>query len=206
MIQLSFFLTRPYKWFFILIGIVFITQLFLAYKSLRLSTTNSVTTNEFTSHSVGGIGDLQSRQRSVGSVNEDDEDSVPAEGRSRNVVGTNKSQTYDWGVFNFEPTCDLRDSKEVVFAVQRARSDECKKHIIDVGCAIKRGVFYPTWLPHSCPNGNHVPNRYLGCYIDNQEDRLLSKYYVVYKTTNTPKKCVQTCLQSGFAYAGTQYS
>lgn len=112
MVQLSFFLTRSYKWFFILIGLVFATQLFLAYKSFRLSSSHSIAPNENigSTGTAGGGGaiDLLAKSRSVGSVNEDDEDLVPPDGKSKVVLGPNRSHTFDWGVLNFEPSCDLR--------------------------------------------------------------------------------------------------
>lgn len=116
MVQLSFFLTRSYKWFFILIGVVFATQLFLAYKSFRLSSSHSITINQLESRRHRGdaaaVDAVLSKQHSVGSVNEDDEDLLPpppADGKSRVApLGPNRSQTFDWGVLNFEPSCDLR--------------------------------------------------------------------------------------------------
>lgn len=46
----------------------------------------------------------------------------------------------------------------------------------------------------------------LGCYRDEKNFRLLSGYYANLKTTNSPKHCINMCLQSGFPYAGVQYS
>lgn len=101
MIQLSFFLARSYKWFFLLIGLVFVTQVFLAFKSFRLSTSH-------TSNGFGGGVDVLPKQQSVGSVSEDDDDSP--DGRQKVPVRSvaNKTQLFDWGVLGFEPACNLR--------------------------------------------------------------------------------------------------
>lgn len=108
------------------------------------------------------------------------------------------------GISNPPLNCHI--TKEVSSAIQRASTDSCRKHIIDVACAIQNQTFYPRWLPNTCPSGNHTPNRYLGCFRDQQDERLLNGYLAVHKSNNTPRKCLQVCLQSGFVYAGTQYS
>lgn len=56
------------------------------------------------------------------------------------------------------------------------------------------------------PSGNYIANRSLGCYKDDKKHRLLPSFYTNFKETNSPKKCIQVCLQSGYLYAGVQYS
>lgn len=102
--------------------------------------------------------------------------------------------------------CDVTEHKDVISAVQRATTNDCKSQILDVACKIKYGQFYPKTLPNTCPNAGRKHQRYIGCFKDSHDDRLLSNYFVLLKTNNSPSKCVQVCLQSGFIYAGTQYS
>lgn len=105
----------------------------------------------------------------------------------------------------FKPICDIV-SKEAISAVHRAQTQSCKEIIVNTACAIQMGTFYPKQLLNSCPHQPYVANRPLGCYKDDKKFRTLSGYYINFKTTNTPKRCIQLCLQSGFVYAGVQYS
>lgn len=82
----------------------------------------------------------------------------------------------------------------------------CKEIIINASCAIQSGTFYPKRLPNYCPNEPFSAYRSLGCHRDDKKFRTLCSYYINLKTTNTPEKCVDLCLQSGFVYAGVQYS
>jgi len=47
---------------------------------------------------------------------------------------------------------------------------------------------------------------HVGCFQDDNQNRLLGGYYVLLKETNSPMNCVDACLQSGYPYAGLQYS
>lgn len=105
----------------------------------------------------------------------------------------------------FTPDCEIL-TKEAVSAIHRANTQQCKETIANITCAIQRGTFYPQTLPNFCPNGNYSANRALGCFKDEKKFRILSGYYTNFKTLNTPHKCIQMCLQSGFLYAGVQYS
>lgn len=106
---------------------------------------------------------------------------------------------------NFKPICDIV-SKEAISAIYRARTHQCKETIANISCAIQMGTFYPIRLPNNCPHDAYEANRALGCYQDDRKFRLLSGYYVNFKALNTPGRCIQMCLQSGFVYAGVQYS
>ena len=46
----------------------------------------------------------------------------------------------------------------------------------------------------------------LGCYKDEKNYRILSGFYVDLKSHNSPEYCINLCLQSGFPFAGVQYS
>lgn len=47
--------------------------------------------------------------------------------------------------------------------------------------------------------------RLLGCLEDNGSLRILSGMKITFVQTNTPKLCLNVCLQSGFKYAGVQF-
>lgn len=106
----------------------------------------------------------------------------------------------------FRPQCTI-DTKEAVSAIHRARSQECKQTIANITCAIQAGTFYPIELPNTCPTAAvAIVQSALGCFRDEKKMRILSGYYTNFKESNSPTKCVQRCLQSGFIYAGVQYS
>lgn len=105
----------------------------------------------------------------------------------------------------FKPICDIV-AKEAISAVHRAHSQQCKEIIVNTTCAIQNGTFYPKQLHSNCPHEPFIENKPLGCFKDDKKFRTLSGYYINFKTNNTPKKCIQLCLQSGFVYAGVQYS
>lgn len=105
----------------------------------------------------------------------------------------------------FKPACDIV-AKEAISAIYRAQTHYCKELIANTTCAIQRGTFYPASLPNYCPHEPYTKNKPLGCFKDDKKFRTLSGYYINFKTSNTPTKCIQLCLQSGFVYAGVQYS
>lgn len=107
--------------------------------------------------------------------------------------------------FKFKPICEIF-AKEAISAIYRAQTHHCKEIISNTTCAIQSGTFYPSTLPNYCPHEPYHENQPLGCFKDDKKFRTLSGYYINFKTTNTPTKCIQLCLQSGFVYAGVQYS
>lgn len=109
------------------------------------------------------------------------------------------------GNLKFKPVCDIV-AKEAISAIYRAHSRYCKELIANTTCAIQSGTFYPSELPNYCPHEPYQPNKPLGCFKDDKKFRTLSGYYTNFKAANTPTKCIQLCLQSGFVYAGVQYS
>lgn len=205
-----------YKVFFLVGIIIFGIQIFLAYKSLNL--TNAIANDEagnYMAHSsVSGVN-----RRSVAgadSTNGDDEDSPLADKRQQPSSSSSSSNNADIHgdtpasstlispqQLGFIPACDII-SKDAISALQRAKTKDCRQHIAGIACAIQSAEFYPAKLPSYCPS-NHTAAKPLGCYRDEKKFRLLSGYFINFKTSNTPEKCVQLCLQSGFPYAGVQY-
>lgn len=105
----------------------------------------------------------------------------------------------------FRPICDII-TREAISAIQRAKTQACKETIVNITCAIQNGQFYPNELPSRCEHGSYQMGRALGCFQDDKKFRVLSGYYISFKTINTPARCIHVCLQSGFVYAGVQYS
>lgn len=109
------------------------------------------------------------------------------------------------GEINFKTKCDIV-SKEAISAILRAHTKLCKETIANISCAIQNNEFYPIELPNQCPHEPYQAHRSLGCFKDDKKFRTLSGYYINFKTMNTPARCIQLCLQSGFVYAGVQYA
>jgi protein xylosyltransferase len=106
---------------------------------------------------------------------------------------------------SFKPECEIA-GKEAVSAIHRAKSQKCKQLIVNVTCRSLAGLLYPKRLTGSCPGDGKITGKALGCFKDENNYRLLSGYFGVNKKTNSPDYCIQLCLQSGFEYAGVQYS
>ncbi|PSN41238.1 Xylosyltransferase oxt [Blattella germanica] len=106
---------------------------------------------------------------------------------------------------DFVPACDIV-AKEAISAIHRAKTQLCKQKLANITCLIQQRQLYPHHLPNSCPSQGFTAGKSLGCYRDEKTFRLLSGYYANLKTTNSPKHCINMCLQSGFPYAGVQYS
>lgn len=194
-------LFRRYK-LLVLIGILILAfQVFLAYKSFNIPIyQSSGSTNDDKS-----IYQQQLKQSQV-NINNDDEDIINSNVHSQDVAIRNEKSSTLLSELKFKPKCDIYNDKEVVSALQRSKTQECKEHIVDVACQIKSGHLYPAKLANTCPSGNYIANRSIGCFKDEKKNRLLSNYYSNFKETNSPKKCIQICLQSGYLFAGVQYS
>lgn len=108
---------------------------------------------------------------------------------------------------SFTPMCEVT-VREAVSAVTRAQSQTCKQRIVNVTCLSQQGLLYPEKIQSLCPHSpgfTGMPAN-LGCFKDDKTLRVLSGYYHVFKGSNTPERCAYMCLQSGFPYAGTEYS
>jgi protein xylosyltransferase len=192
-------LFRRYK-LLVLIGILILAfQIFLAYKSFNIPIYHSSISNDESIYQ-------SQQQKQVNNINNDDEDIINSNVHSEDVAVRNEKSSNLLSELKFKPKCDIYNDKEVVSALQRSKTQECKEHIVDVACQVKTGLLYPAKLANTCPSGNYIANRSIGCFKDEKKNRLLSNYYSNFKETNSPKKCIQICLQSGFLFAGVQYS
>lgn len=108
---------------------------------------------------------------------------------------------------NFLPSCEFT-GREAASAVTRAQSQVCKQRIVNVTCLNQQGLLYPERIQSLCPHSPGFINKpvSLGCFKDDQILRILSGYYHVFKGNNSPERCAFLCLQSGYSYAGTEYS
>ncbi|XP_014216073.1 xylosyltransferase oxt [Copidosoma floridanum] len=130
-------------------------------------------------------------------------------GNSNSALNHNRSSRVklDSKTLNFTPMCEVT-GREAVSAISRAHSQMCKERIVNVTCLSQQNLLYPTKLQSSCPHslGFTGAPRSLGCFRDDKLSRLLPHYYTVFKTNNSPEHCAHMCLQSGYSYAGVEYS
>ncbi|XP_030765815.1 xylosyltransferase oxt [Sitophilus oryzae] len=105
---------------------------------------------------------------------------------------------------NFDLPCHITE-KQAISALTRAKTQRCKQVIANISCQSLENQLYPLELRSSCPVGNFVKGKELGCFKDDKKFRLLNGYFGVSKSENSPKYCINICLQSGFPYAGVQY-
>lgn len=204
-------LFRRYKIFFFIGLAILLIQFYLAYKSFTIPLNTTLPSSPSRAHKPSKH-ELRTPAKPVSSPN-DDEDIINSNiqqdvahkvnDKSSSSSSATKSLLSE---LRFKPKCDILSDREVASAVQRATTQSCKQQIIDIACQIKSGTFYPKVLPNTCPSGNYIANRLLGCYQDEKQQRLLPSFYSNFKETNSPKKCIQMCLQSGYLYAGVQYS
>lgn len=201
-------LLRRYKLFFFIGVVIFVIQVYLAYKSIKIPIESGNLVNKI-DEEYNSFKKKFSRTKSKQFQNDDEDhqDIINSNIQQQDVAHKSEdSSSILLSELRFKPKCDILKDREVVSAVQRARTQKCKEFIVDVACEIKSEKFYPVKLPNTCPSGNYIANRSLGCYKDDKKHRLLPSFYTNFKETNSPKKCIQMCLQSGFLYAGVQYS
>lgn len=174
---------RRYKWYFSIGLLILFVQLFLANWLPSFGNT-AHDTRDSPSHS---------------------EASSPPHSSPTIAIETAKKYQLRDSELSAYPGCDIH-AKEAVSAIHRATSQSCKQTIANITCAVQAGIFYPAVLPNSCPNESFISNRALGCFRDQKKVRLLGGYFTSFKQLNTPGKCIQLCLQSGFLYAGVQFA
>lgn len=209
---------RRYRLFFLLGIIILVVQLFLAVKFITSHAETSSNTNVWTPHKSPVYKDesensnsFNSARRSKEGLMNDDEDAsnVYYQKTSTNKVikvAARANQTVlRLEELDFIPPCEIT-TKEAISAIHRARTQKCKQEIVNTTCLIKQGLLYPAILPNYCPNNDLEPGKSLGCFKDEKAYRILNGYYGVYKNSNSPEACIRLCLQSGFPYAGVQYS
>lgn len=199
---------RKYKIFFIIGISILCIQVYLAYSFLTLenedrkSSKRRVTDLKDFSHSEVGEGlPKGTRQLKLPPDKETSESKQQSRRNRTNIV------TLDRKSLNFTPICDVT-GREAVSAITRAQSQICKEYIVNVTCLSHQGLLYPKTLQSSCPHSTGftgIPKN-IGCFKDDKTFRILTGFNAIYKNNNSPQRCAYMCLQSGYSFAGTEYS
>lgn len=196
---------KRYRLFFA-IGFVILTfQVYLALRFFTINTENPRNPNPYP-YRQPSADDTELSANSARRSNSlplDDEDvhNVKAK-KTPNKPAQSRLRVEE---LDFTPACEI-NTKEAISAIHRAKTQRCKQTISNVTCLIQNGQLYPAVLPNYCPSEGFVAGKSLGCFKDEKNFRLLNGYYGNNKNSNSPEYCIRLCLQSGFPYAGVQYS
>lgn len=207
---------RRYKLFFLLGILILVIQILLAVKFIASHTESSSNANVWTPHKGSVYKDESENSNSFNSarrsgliIDDEDASNVYYQKTSTSKVYKSTARVNQTVLrleeLDFVPACEI-SAKEAISAIHRARTQKCKQEIANTTCLIKQGLLYPNSLPNYCPNNDLESGKSLGCFKDEKTYRILNGYYGNYKTTNSPDSCIRLCLQSGFPYAGVQYS
>uniref|UniRef100_A0A182PIG7 protein xylosyltransferase n=1 Tax=Anopheles epiroticus TaxID=199890 RepID=A0A182PIG7_9DIPT len=93
--------------------------------------------------------------------------------------------------------CALSEPK-ALHAIKRAVSDECKIKLANAACKNAQGKLTPRKIVSQCPRGGYVPYRLVGCFPMKKE---ADETMIGVLPNNTPKTCVDYCMQRNFYYA-----
>ncbi|XP_043284681.1 xylosyltransferase oxt [Venturia canescens] len=198
---------RKYRIFFIIVITILSVQVYLAYVFLTLENVSSRA-----GRSSSGEGGSSQPEEGEGLPKASRQLKLPPDKKSNDKTLPNHGNRtarlkLDKKSLNFTPICDVT-GREAVSAVTRARTQVCKQRIVNVTCLGQSSLLFSSRLYSSCPHSpgfDEVPES-LGCFKDDKTLRILSGYYAIYKGNNSPKQCAFMCLQSGYPYAGVEYS
>lgn len=71
------------------------------------------------------------------------------------IKSTNSTASLKLEELDFKPWCNIT-TKEAVSAIHRAKTQLCKKELVNVVCSLQKGVLFPKQLTSTCPApGNH---------------------------------------------------
>ncbi|XP_072386942.1 xylosyltransferase oxt [Diabrotica undecimpunctata] len=196
---------RRYRTFFI-IGIVILAfQIYLAVKFLSINKSiaepndNKWLSVHFDDEQEADVNSANKLKTS----HDYEVSSVVQTQKTKDKINHTYSLKYE--DLDFVPACQI-SSKEAVSAINRAKTQTCKQFISNITCLSLKNELYPKELKGLCPNGDFIAGKELGCFKDEKNFRLLTGYFGISKKDNSPKYCMRLCLQSGFPYAGVQYS
>ncbi len=138
-------------------------------------------------------------------------------------TSTSPTGILDLETLTFIPQCNIT-SREAVSAIQRAKTQHCKKLLADTACKIATDTLYPKNLHRQCYNNGELLivfrkllvivnfrilattyKKHVGCFRDDKKQRILPDSFQILKETNSQIVCIDLCLQSGYEYAGVQY-
>ncbi|KAJ8925077.1 hypothetical protein NQ315_001249 [Exocentrus adspersus] len=193
---------RRYRTFFLVGCVILCLQIYLAARFLALNRTVEPEENQW--RPLNADNELEEAEaNSAGRsklFNPDDEDVAV-----KNKAYANQSHALKYDELEFTPPCQIT-TKEAVSAINRAKTQKCKQLISNVTCLSYANQLYPQELEGSCPAEGFTAGKELGCFKDEKNFRLLNGYFGVNKNENSPRFCMKLCLQSGFPYAGVEYS
>lgn len=180
----------------VIVVTTFFAQILISVSLFPSVHDNLLKRNGYTSLVRNEMGDVSARK--LGSNIGDDED----------LVSKNHNRMTPYlriEELDFTPACEIK-SREAISAIHRAKTQICKQQIVNKTCRIQSGDFYPKYLPNYCISKKRTYGRHLGCYLDEKKLRLLSSFYGNYANHNSPKFCLDICVQAGFPFAGVQYT
>lgn len=202
---------RSYRTYFFIGICILLIQVYLAARFLPINK-NSEEVKESQFYNVvdveeneGGQGGNSARKSRSEGLSIDDEDSHLGVVKSKKYKNATTVAQLRLEELDFVPPCEI-NTKEAVSAIHRAKTQRCKQIISNITCLSLANKLYPTKLTGSCPSNGFVEGKDMGCYRDEKNFRLLSGYFGVNKKNNSPQFCIKLCLQSGYSYAGVQYS
>lgn len=147
-------LFRRYKVFFFVGFVILAVQVFLAYKSIKIPI--ETWTEKFSSKVISNKEKITKQKPT------EDEDLIQSNLiQQQDVAHKREKYTKLLSELKFIPKCDIANEKEVLSAIQRAKSQDCKQLISDIACGIKSNTFYPITLPNTCPSGNYIASKTL---------------------------------------------
>lgn len=217
---------RRYRSFFIFGILICGFQLYLALKFLTINSDTADNSKWNPYKVVGDTNDLDNSVNSARRLKEgfvvDDEDIYSNtnvndniqklrrnQGKYNTINNPQKPKTNQSHLpveeFDFVPACDIY-TKEAISAIHRAKTQKCKQELVNITCMTQQDLLYPKELPNYCPSAGFITGKSLGCFKDEKNYRILNGYYANLKNSNSPDYCIQMCLQSGYPYAGVQYS
>lgn len=200
---------RRYRTFFVIGCVILCSQIFLAAKFLALNKNVEPEDNQWRPLNIYNELDQDveansARRSKLLNLDDEDVNAISPKSKTQNS-STNQTHFLRYDELEFVPPCQIT-TKEAVSAINRAKTQKCKQLISNITCLSFANQLYPTDLKGSCPANGFVAGKELGCFKDEKNYRLLNGYFGVNKNENSPKFCMKLCLQSGFPYAGVEYS
>nr|CAH7713300.1 unnamed protein product [Callosobruchus chinensis] len=197
---------RRYRSFFVIGIVILCCQVYLALKFFSLNKNVESQEVKWEQWNFENDVDQEVESNSAGKIKPeavDDEEAVVSSKSKKSRV--NQTYTLRYDELNFTPACKI-STKDAVSAINRAKTQYCKQLISNITCLSNDGNLYPKELKGTCPSKGLSTGKQLGCFKDEKNYRLLSGYFGTNKKSNSPHYCIKLCLQSGFPYAGVEYS
>nr|CAI5851663.1 unnamed protein product [Callosobruchus analis] len=197
---------RRYRLFFVIGFVILCCQVYLALKFFSLNKNVESQEVKWEHWNFENDVDQEVESNSAGKIKPevvDDEEAVVSSKIKKPRV--NQTYTLHYDELIFTPACKI-STKDAVSAINRAKTQYCKQLISNITCLSNDGNLYPKELKGTCPSKGLSTGKQLGCFKDEKNYRLLSGYFGINKKSNSPHYCIKLCLQSGFPYAGVEYS